>query len=239
MTVMGRILGHFENYVLRALTKGQLISKVLFGVLNSSKNRKKKPKNNSTWATVFCVFVHWRHQKFLLKLTDLYSRSNEKLMRFYTFRAISSIEKILKEVQKNTIKRLFKGWEAVEKLLRYCWDITERLLQECCETAKKLLRSCWDTAETLLNDTSEVAAERLLRDCSVVQSICTHYSCFENMGQFVTLQKIRSKIWTWKKQVAKNRVIVIQKEKRPGCPFSFCFWITTTMFRTWFLSSRP
>ena len=24
----------------------------------------------------------------------------------------------------------------------------------------------------------------------------THYSCFENMGLFVTLKKIRSKIWT-------------------------------------------
>ena len=32
-------------------------------------------------------------------------------------------------------------------------------------------------------------------------SICTHFPCFENMGQFVALKKIRSKIWTWKKQV--------------------------------------
>ena len=39
----------------------------------------------------------------------------------------------------------------------------------------------------------------------VAQSICNHYSCFENMGRFVT------KIWTRKKQGAKNRVIVIQK----------------------------
>ena len=31
-----------------------------------------------------------------------------------------------------------------------------------------------------------------------------------------------------KKQVAKNSVIVIQKEKKPGCLFSF--WITMTLF---------
>ena len=41
------------------------------------------------------------------------------------------------------------------------------------------------------------------------QSICTHYSCFENMGRFVTLKKIRSKIWVTKSRVQKNRVIVI------------------------------
>ena len=29
----------------------------------------------------------------------------------------------------------------------------------------------------------------------VTQSICTQYYCFENMGRFVTLKKIRSKIW--------------------------------------------
>ena len=31
------------------------------------------------------------------------------------------------------------------------------------------------------------------------------------------LKKIKSKIWTCKKQGAKDRIIVIQKEKRPGC----------------------
>ena len=45
------------------------------------------------------------------------------------------------------------------------------------------------------------------------QSICTHYSCFENMGQFVTLKIIRSKIW-----VANSRV------------YLFSFWITMTLF---------
>ena len=62
------------------------------------------------------------------------------------------------------------------------------------------------------------------------------------MGWFVTLKKIGSKIWTWKKQVAKNRVIVIQKEKRQ--PGLFSFWITIflhpaffrSIFWTWFFS---
>jgi hypothetical protein len=50
----------------------------------------------------------------------------------------------------------------------------------------------------------------------LAQSICTHYSHFENMGQFATLKKTGSKIWG-----AENRVIVIQKENKPGCLFSF------------------
>ena len=52
-----------------------------------------------------------------------------------------------------------------------------------------------------------------LPSCPVAQSIFTHYSCFENMGQFV--KKIQN--MGCKKPGAKNRVIVIQKEKRqPG-----------------------
>ena len=88
---------------------------------------------------------------------------------------------------------------------------------------------------------------RVVERGTVAHSICTHYSCFENMGWFVTLKKIRSKIWTWKKQVAKNRVIVIQKEKRQ--PGLFSFWITMILFYapcflhsifcTLFLSFRP
>ena len=31
----------------------------------------------------------------------------------------------------------------------------------------------------------------------IAQSICTQYSCFEDMGQYVTLKKIRSIFWTW------------------------------------------
>ena len=55
----------------------------------------------------------------------------------------------------------------------------------------------------------------------VDQSICTHYSCFEKMGRFVTLKKNWVQNMGCKKQGAKNRVIVIQKEKKPGCLFSF------------------
>ena len=38
----------------------------------------------------------------------------------------------------------------------------------------------------------------------LTQSICTHYSCFENQGRFVTLKKIRQPAF-WKKQGAKNQ----------------------------------
>ena len=56
------------------------------------------------------------------------------------------------------------------------------------------------------------------------QSICNHYSCFENMGRFLTLKKNWVQNMECKKQGAKNRVIVIQKEKRSGC--LFFFWAT-------------
>ena len=51
---------------------------------------------------------------------------------------------------------------------------------------------------------------------SFVQSICTHYSCFENVCQFVTLKKIRSEIWTWKKARCKKGYL-------------FFFWILMTL----------
>ena len=44
-------------------------------------------------------------------------------------------------------------------------------------------------------------------------SICTHYSCFENMGQFVTLKKIRSKIWVAKSRVQKTGSLLFKKRK--------------------------
>ena len=59
----------------------------------------------------------------------------------------------------------------------------------------------------------------------IAQSICTHYSRFENMGWFVTLKKIRSKIWTWKKAGCKKQVHCYLK---PDI-FRFIFW-------TWFFS---
>jgi hypothetical protein len=56
---------------------------------------------------------------------------------------------------------------------------------------------------------------------AIAQSICTQYSCFENMGWFVTLKKSGPKYGPEKSKVQKNRVIAIQKEKIPGCLFSF------------------
>ena len=53
------------------------------------------------------------------------------------------------------------------------------------------------------------------------QSICTHYSCFEIMGRFVTLKKSDPNYGPEKKQGDKNRFIVVQKEKGRGYHFSF------------------
>ena len=57
-------------------------------------------------------------------------------------------------------------------------------------------------------------------------SICTHYSCFENMGQFVTLKKIRSKIWVAKSRVQKTGSLLFKKRK-------ICRW--NQPFTTWWL----
>ena len=81
-----------------------------------------------------------------------------------------------------------------------------------------------------------------------VQSLCTHYSCFENMGQFVTLKKIRSKIWTWKKQCEKTGSFLFKKRRGQAASSLFeqqwpCFLLPAffrSIFWTWyFLSSRP
>ena len=53
------------------------------------------------------------------------------------------------------------------------------------------------------------------------QSICTNYSCFENIGQFVILKKIRSKIWTWKKQGAKKQDHCYSKREKARLPLLF------------------
>ena len=47
------------------------------------------------------------------------------------------------------------------------------------------------------------------------------------MGRFATLKKIRVQNMGCKKQGAKNKVIVIQKEKRQ--PGLFFFWLTMTL----------
>jgi hypothetical protein len=59
----------------------------------------------------------------------------------------------------------------------------------------------------------------------LAQSICTHYSCFENQGQFV---KKSGNLLFEKNRVQKTKAIVIQKEKtQPGL---FSFTITITLF---------
>ena len=75
---------------------------------------------------------------------------------------------------------------------------------------------------------NKIECDLLCNILSHAQSICTHNFCFENMGRFVTLKKIKSKIWVAKSRVQKNRVIVIQKEKRPGCLFSL--WLKWPCF---------
>ena len=50
------------------------------------------------------------------------------------------------------------------------------------------------------------------------QSICTYYSCFENMSRFVSLKKIKSKIWVAKSRLQKKQG---QKEKWQPDLFSF------------------
>ena len=55
----------------------------------------------------------------------------------------------------------------------------------------------------------------------VAQSICTHYSCFENQGRFVTLKKKLGILLFSKSRVQKTRVVVIQKEKKQPGLFSF------------------
>ena len=54
--------------------KGQLISKVLFGILNSPRNKRKNSTLLSSGRLVFVRFLevhNWRHQKDISKLTDL------------------------------------------------------------------------------------------------------------------------------------------------------------------------
>ena len=55
--------------------------------------------------------------------------------------------------------------------------------------------------------------QKMLCKYVVTQSICIHYSCFENMGRFVTLKKIRSKIWTWKSKVKKTGSLLFKKRR--------------------------
>jgi hypothetical protein len=78
----------------------------------------------------------------------------------------------------------------------------------------------------------------------IAQSTCTHYSCFENMGRFVPLKKIRSKIWTWKKQGAKKQGHCYSKREKDRLHLLFLnnngpVFLHSAFFRTmfwnWFL----
>ena len=62
--------------------------------------------------------------------------------------------------------------------------------------------------------------------CSLAESICTHYSNSDIFLGSGTFKELGTLLFS-KSRVQKNRVIFIQKEKRPGCIFSF--WITMTL----------
>ena len=99
--------------------------------------------------------------------------------------------------------RLILGlWNLIHSILKIC-KIESQIHESSNLSKQSFLESIW------LFKTPYIIF------LSIAQSICTHYSCFENM------KKIRSKIWTWRTQVAKNRVIIIQKEKKQPGLFSF------------------
>ena len=82
---------------------------------------------------------------------------------------------------------------------------------------------------------------------TVVQSICDHFFSLSGKPDSfygMELKKCQLQNMDQKKAGCKNRFILIQKEKRPGCLFSF--WIIMTLFlrpaffrsifKTWFFS---
>ena len=68
--------GLMDESDIKVITKGQLISKVLFGIFNTSKNEQKQVnlRYHSTIGRIF-LFISWKnsgHQQVLLKSTYLY-----------------------------------------------------------------------------------------------------------------------------------------------------------------------
>ena len=67
------------------------------------------------------------------------------------------------------------------------------------------------------------------------QSICSHYSCFENMDRFVTLKKSSPKYGPEKSRVQKTGSWLFKKRKGRQAAFFlfedclFSFWITMTL----------
>ena len=68
---------------------------------------------------------------------------------------------------------------------------------------------------------------RALRAYLPSQSAPTVYSCFENMGRFVTLKKRRYPKYGLQKAKCKKQGYCYQKQKRQPCLFSF--WIMRTL----------
>ena len=56
---------------------------------------------------------------------------------------------------------------------------------------------------------------------TVAQSICTHYSCFENQGRFVTLKKNRAPSFLKKAGCKKLRSLLFKKRKDQAASFLF------------------
>ena len=81
----------------------------------------------------------------------------------------------------------------------------------------------------------------LLSIHTIAESICTHYSNLSGRPDIFlgsgTFKKSGTLLFA-KSRVQKNRVIVIQKEKRPGCIFSFWIDITLVFCTLLFSKSR-
>ena len=56
---------------------------------------------------------------------------------------------------------------------------------------------------------------------TVAQSICTHYSCFENMGWFVTLKKSDPKYGSKERKVTKKKVHRYSEREKAWLPLLF------------------
>ena len=112
-------------------------------------------------------------------------------------------------------------YQVLEFLMGYCLKIYFLISKICIQITPMVSQNTLDWSFYLFFDwdfISRIVLRPSLNRSSdewiestipVAQSICTHYSCYENMGRFVTL----SKIWVAKSRVQKNRVIVTQKEK--------------------------
>jgi hypothetical protein len=77
------MLQNNKGGLISEITKGQLISKCLFGIFYSSQKQTKK-FNFTTMVPQgelfsFILWENWRHQKDISKLTDLY------ILKFSTF----------------------------------------------------------------------------------------------------------------------------------------------------------